>query len=373
MLHLSWQFLSECPQAFNSARQLLYRFEGGKFLAKIAVESETNAARAAVRGERHVPVRRILARGTGWSVFDVVCTFGPEDRAFEEQHGDACIAIVTTGTFQYRSSAGRELMTPGSLLLGNAGQYFECGHEHGAGDRCIAFQYAPEYFEELAADSRVRRLVSGGTRTTGGARSYFRKLRLPPLREFSGLVARAWAGLMESSNVLGPGNQTARTEDTQRGGRDSLRVAANSKIGAAPWEEIGVELAARALRLANDEPRDSPGASPAAEARVTRIVRTIEANPDEGHDLGALAREARLSRYHFLRVFQQLTGLTPHQYIVRGRLRRAASRLMLEPGRVADIALDCGFGDISNFNHAFRAEFGVSPRTCRGNRASLGD
>lgn len=326
-------------------------------MAKIAVESETNAGRAAVRGQMHVPVRRILARGAGWSVFDVVCSFGPKDCAFEEQHGDACIAIVTTGTFQYRSSAGRELMTPGSLLLGNAGQYFECGHEHGAGDRCIAFQYAPEYFEELATDSGVRRSVSGGP----GARSHFPKLRLPPLREFSGLVARACTGLMESSNASGPGNQATRTGE--RDGR--LQVAANPKIGAAPWEEIGVELAARALRLANDEPRNSSGASPAAEARVTRIVRTIEADPDEGHDLGALAREARLSRYHFLRVFQQLTGLTPHQYIVRGRLRLAASRLMLEPGRVADIALDCGFGDISNFNHAFRAEFGVSPRTCR--------
>ena len=338
-------------------------------MAKIAVESETNAARAAVRGERHVPVRRILAWGAGWSVFDVVCSFGPKDRAFEEQHGDACIAIVTTGTFQYRSSAGCELMTPGSLLLGNAGQYFECGHEHGAGDRCIAFQYAPEYFEELAAHSRVRRLVSGERRATRGAGSYFRKLRIPPLREFSGLVARAWAGLMESSNASGPGNQTTRTGE--RGGRDSLRDAANSKIGAAPWEEIGLELAACALRLANDEPRNSSGASPATEARVTRIVRTIESNPDEGHDLGALAREARLSRYHFLRVFQQLTGLTPHQYIVRMRLRLAAIRLMLEPGRVADIALDCGFGDISNFNHAFRAEFGVSPRACRENRSAV--
>jgi AraC family transcriptional regulator len=32
---------------------------------------------------------------------------------------------------------------------------------------------------------------------------------------------------------------------------------------------------------------------------------------------------------------------------------------------VIDIALDCGFGDVSNFNHAFRAEFGVSPRIYR--------
>ena len=69
----------------------------------------------------------------------------------------------------------------------------------------------------------------------------------------------------------------------------------------------------------------------------------------------------------FPAVFQRLTGLTPHQYVRRARLRRAATRLMLDQARVLDIALDSGFGDISNFNHAFREEFAISPvafRTC---------
>ena len=78
-----------------------------------------------------------------------------------------------------------------------------------------------------------------------------------------------------------------------------------------------------------------------------------------------MAREARLSRYHFLRVFQRITGLTPHRYLLRARLRRVATRLLVEGTAVLDIALDSGFGDISNFNHAFRAEFGVSPRIYR--------
>jgi len=64
-------------------------------------------------------------------------------------------------------------------------------------------------------------------------------------------------------------------------------------------------------------------------------------------------------------VFHQVTGVTPHQYVRRARLRLAATRLMVEPHRILDIALDSGFGDVSNFNHAFRAEFGVSPRFFR--------
>ena len=105
--------------------------------------------------------------------------------------------------------------------------------------------------------------------------------------------------------------------------------------------------------------------SPAATARVTRAVRRIERDPCDGLSLSELAREARLSPYHFLRTFQRLTGVTPHQYVLRTRLREAAVRLAAEPGRVADVAFDSGFGDVSNFNHAFRAEFGVSPRGYR--------
>jgi AraC-like DNA-binding protein len=98
---------------------------------------------------------------------------------------------------------------------------------------------------------------------------------------------------------------------------------------------------------------------------VTRAVRTIERRPEATLPLDRLAREAGLSPYHFLRTFERLTGVTPHQYILRARLREAAMRLASESRNVLDIALDCGFGDVSNFNRAFRAEFGLSPRAYR--------
>ena len=102
-----------------------------------------------------------------------------------------------------------------------------------------------------------------------------------------------------------------------------------------------------------------------AEARATKTVRIIDRRPDARLTLDVLARKARLSRYHFLRTFEQLTGVTPHQYARRARLREAAMKLAAEPGTVLDIALDCGFGDVSNFNRAFRTEFGMSPRAYR--------
>lgn len=282
------------------------------FLAKIAIESESGSVR---------PKARRLAQGDGWAVDEVVCTLGPRDHPFEERHSCASIAMVVAGTFQYRSRAGCELMTPGSLLLGSAGQYFECGHEHGTGDRCVSFSYEPEFFGRAAADA-------GGRAGDG-----FKMLRLPPVRTLSPLIAGAFGAMAGHMD--------------------------------ATWEEISIQLASQAIQL---DRGFSPGAAdpqPGATARVTRVVRMIEANPGEPHGLRHLAQAARLSPYHFLRTFQSLTGVTPHQYVLRSRLRRAATRLGKESSKILDIALDSGFGDVSNFNRTFRAEFGVSPRAYR--------
>jgi AraC family transcriptional regulator len=330
-------------------------------LVKIAAEIERAVPTRALNGVPGGTAQRLLARGDGWMVRDVVCTSGPRDRPFEEQHTAFEIAIVVAGTFQYRAAAGRHLMTPGSLLLGRAGDYFECGHEHGSGDRCLAFQFAPDYFESLAADS--------GSRT---ARHAFRSLRVPPLRGLSPVVACAVAAL---------GSNASNTRTPPR--------------TAVAWEEIALGLAAKTFDTLGGFSPGANGAPPSSYARVTRAVRRIEhhiahepesqpqtdanasARTDGALSLRSLAREVGLSPFHFLRTFEHLTGLTPHQYIRRARLREAAARLaagvssrkgasgVAPPARILDIALDSGFGDVSNFNHAFRAEFGVSPRAFR--------
>ncbi|MGA8143729.1 MAG: AraC family transcriptional regulator [Candidatus Acidiferrales bacterium] len=303
-------------------------------MAKIAVELEQAVARRAATGAcASHPTSRVLAMGDGWAVEDLICAAGPQDPVFEERHRDVSIAMVLAGTFQYRGTAchgsskggsanggiRNELMTPGSLLLGNAGHNFEVGHEHAAGDRCLSFQFAPEYFERIASDAGMKKSERG-----------FRLLRLPPLRELSSLIARARAGLEYSADT--------------------------------PWEELSVELAAATVRAERGISSRTENAPPSAIARVTRSVRAIERHPDGALGLNGLAREAGLSPYHFLRTFERLTGITPHQYVRRARLRDAASRLAAEREKVLDIALDCGFGDVSNFNRAFHSEFGVSPR-----------
>jgi AraC family transcriptional regulator len=292
-------------------------------LAEIAVDRERALAQQRTRAGPGRVDARLLAKGDGWTVEDVVCSCGPQDRPYDEQHDHVAIAIVTSGTFQYRGSGsnGREMMTPGSLLLGSPGQCFECGHEHGVGDRCVSLHFTPDYFEAITARRAERA---------------FRSLRLPPVRTLSPVIADACAALAGSTDVV--------------------------------WEELGIRLAARAVQVDGDVEPDRSAISSAAVARVTRTVRMIEAQPAMELTLVNLAREARLSPFHYLRTFERLTGATPHQYLLRTRLRAAATRLATEPAKILDIALDVGFGDVSNFNRAFRAEFGVSPTGFRQRR-----
>ncbi len=78
-------------------------------------------------------------------------------------------------------------------------------------------------------------------------------------------------------------------------------------------------------------------------------------------DLEDAAGQAGVSPFHFLRLFSSVLGVTPHQYLVRSRLRHAA-RLLAEDGRdVTDIAYDVGFNDLSNFVRTFHRAAGVSP------------
>jgi AraC family transcriptional regulator len=298
-----------------------------RLLAKIAVTLDDALTRRATHGGPGRVEARLLAKGEGWTVEDVMCSCGPHDRPYDEQHEHVAIAIVTSGTFQYRGSGsnGREMMTPGSLLLGGPGQCFECGHEHGVGDRCLSFRFTPEYFDAITAGTGAR----GATRT-------FRSLRLPPVRTLSPVIADACAALAGSIDVA--------------------------------WDELGIRLAARAVQVDGDVEPDRSAISPAAIARVTRSARMIEEQPMADLPLVRLAKEARLSPFHFLRLFESLTGATPHQYVLRTRLRVAVTRLATESSKILDVALDAGFGDVSNFNRAFRAEFGVTPTVYRRRR-----
>ena len=278
--------------------------------------------RKRVEGTAGAARSKLVAETGGLRISSIVCTAGPPDRPYEEVQSLASIAIVLAGTFSYRGDYGRTLMTPGSLLLGNAGRCFSCGHEHGEGDHCAAFFFEPELLERIAADSGVRHTT-------------FPTHRLPFMRSTAPLIARAAA-------VLG---EPAVLEKT------------------AVLEEVAMGLASTVLS-ANHESR-LPRFTARDERRVAEVVRHMESTLERAHSLLDLSKQAGLSPFHFLRVFRKVTGVSPHQLLLRMRLHAAAHRLSRSSEAVTGIAYDVGFEDLSNFVRTFRAEFGTPPSRYR--------
>lgn len=275
----------------------------------------TALARKSLAGAAGGFLERRVAEGDGWHAHDFICTCGPDDRDAEERGSTSGVALLVSGSFVVRNHHGTSLLSEGSMFLVEAGHCFVCSHRHGEGDRCLSFQFTPETFERLAHDA--------------GARPHFAHNRLPPLRALSGLTARARAGMSDPQAI----------------------------------EEVAFELAGAALRHAGRSGRKSAPAH--HHGRMTEVLRYMAEHSAAPHRLVGLARLARMSPYHFLRSFKATTGVTPHQWLLRTRLRNSAEQLATTHLPVTDIALDVGFEDLSNFTRSFRAEFGVSPRQYR--------
>jgi AraC-like DNA-binding protein len=102
------------------------------------------------------------------------------------------------------------------------------------------------------------------------------------------------------------------------------------------------------------------------ERRITDAARRIESGAQEPWTLTRLASDAAMSPYHFLHTFRCVTGITPHQFVLRTRLHRAAIRLRQSEDQIAAIAFEAGFNDLATFNRRFRRLIGVTPSAYRG-------
>ncbi len=81
-----------------------------------------------------------------------------------------------------------------------------------------------------------------------------------------------------------------------------------------------------------------------------------------------VAKESCLSEYHFFRLFKNVYGNSPHQYIIQKRLEHAMLLLQDDAYSVSDVAIETGFSDIYSFSKSFKKRFGYSPSSCINSR-----
>lgn len=103
-----------------------------------------------------------------------------------------------------------------------------------------------------------------------------------------------------------------------------------------------------------------PAPAPRAPAPITLARARMDDDPGAPLTLGALAHEAGLSRYQFLRAFARATGMTPHAYLLQRRLHQAR-RLIAGGMPLAAAAAHSGFADQSHMTRLFVRSFGMAP------------
>jgi AraC family transcriptional regulator len=264
-----------------------------------------------------------LYRGDLLSVIDYRCAAGPDDQPYVEVHEATSLSYVRRGTFGYQYRGDSFELAPGAMLVGQRGDEFLCTHRHPCGgDECLSFHLSPLLTDSFGKHARAWRV------------GY-----VPPLAELMVLGELAQAAV-QGANDLG-------------------------------LDEIGLTLASRLCEIVADRKRRPLRLRSADRRRAVAAALWIDAHSADSIDLQRVASEAGLSVFHFLRMFANVVGATPHQYLVRSRLRRAARLLSGCERSVTDIAFEVGFGDLSNFVRTFHRAAGVSPTQFR--RAAAGD
>ena len=261
-------------------------------------------------------IRTTLLQRNSISVSEFRCSARAGDQPFAEQYASHSISYVRKGSFGCRCRGGSFELVAGSILVGYPGDEFTCTHDHVCGDECLSFFLSEELVDAIGDRAEPWRI--------GAA---------PPLPELM---------------VLGELAQAA--------------ADGRSDIGL---DEIGQIFAHRFVEVVSGRTHQGEPAKARDRRRAVETALWIDAHSHLQIDLEQAAATAEISPFHFLRLFANVLGVTPHQYLVRSRLRHAARLLADDDRAVTDVAYDVGFGDLSNFVRTFHRAAGVSPRKFR--------
>lgn len=255
----------------------------------------------------------VLQRGAV-GAFDYRCDAKRGERPFAEVHPGMSVSYVRTGSFGYIARGKSYDLVAGSVLIGNAGDEFTCTHEYAHGDECLSFHLPPEIAEEIASAA------------------FWRTGCVPPIADVA---------------IFGELAQAAAEGRSQIALDEAGLIFAQRVAAAVPGKRGYGRVTARDRK------------------RALEAAGWLDANCERDIDLQAAAALAGLSPFHFLRVFTRVAGVTPHQFLVRSRLRRAARLLAASDRSVTDVALACGYNDLANFTRAFGRAAGRSPSAFR--------
>ncbi len=158
--------------------------------------------------------------------------------------------------------------------------------------------------------------------------------------------ARVVDGTVDRPSTLATlGSLLAREAEEDRGGK------------ALAIEALTDAVVVEALRTDDSPAREGEGRDP----RVRRAIGVIHDRYADSLTIGDLAQAARMSRYHFSRIFRLETGKSPYRYLLDVRMSRAAHLMRVRRCGVTEAAISVGCSDLGRFGRMFRDMHGVRP------------
>jgi AraC-like DNA-binding protein len=119
------------------------------------------------------------------------------------------------------------------------------------------------------------------------------------------------------------------------------------------------------MAIADVSPSHRPSTVEAYRTSIERVIGHMQAHLNEPLDLDQLAAIAAISKFHLVRVFNELTGTTPHHFLACLRVQRAKELLLLPAASITEVCFDVGYSSLGTFSKTFSSLVGVSPQEFR--------
>ena len=306
---------------------------------------------------RHIPSRLYPA--------PQALTLGPGERASRLLRGTLLnvglhnhptrlsLRWVTQGRYTYEIQGRRYVLTPGNVLITEDGATYNSISTTGVRTESLSVTFHRTMVLDVLQNSRAsqERLLDQNGHIIQSQEVTFFTHTFPVTGPLTQILLR-FQCLTQGEQPAGMNFHTlffeAMSEMIIHEGKARREMLAIPSVKAATREELY-----RRLNLAREH---------------------IHANQAEELNLETIAAQAYLSPFHFLRLFKQAFGMTPHQYVLELRLEKARQVLHNRRNDVplARLALDCGFNEVSSFTKAYKRRFGVLPSQDRpGSRTQL--